>query len=136
MAVAFDPNRPIYIQIMDEIKKRVVRGVYAPGEKLPSVRDLAKEIAVNPNTIARVYMELERESFIVTRRGQGTFLTEDMTLIERERDRFITIAVGKFIEEITSLSLDEKQAGRLMEVIWAESEKITGTTGDTARSLV
>ena len=72
-----DPSRPIYIQIMEEIKKRAVRGQYKPGTQLPSVRELAKEMEVNPNTIARVYMELDREGFIFTRRGHGSFITEE-----------------------------------------------------------
>ena len=81
----FDPNAPIYLQIIGEIKKRSVRGVYSPGSKLPSVRDMAKAMGVNPNTMARAYAELEREGFVFTRRGQGSFVTEDGKKIEAEK---------------------------------------------------
>ena len=81
-AFEFDPNQPIYLQIIAEIKKRFVRGVYAPGAKLPSVRDMAREMRVNPNTMSRAYAELDREGFIFTRRGQGSFVTEKQKTIE------------------------------------------------------
>lgn len=73
----FDKNTPIYIQIMFEIKKRISTGQLGPGEKLPSVRDLADELKVNPNTIVRAYQELEREGITETKRGMGTFVVEN-----------------------------------------------------------
>ncbi len=73
----FDKNTPIYIQIMFEIKKRISTGQLGPGEKLPSVRDLADELTVNPNTIVRAYQELEREGITETKRGMGTFVVEN-----------------------------------------------------------
>ncbi len=77
MTIQLDPTRPIYLQLMEEIKRRTVRGEYAPGSQLPSVRDMAKEMEVNPNTIARVYRELEREGFI------GSFAPTAYTLMGR-----------------------------------------------------
>ena len=72
----FDKNVPIYMQIMFEIKRRISTGQLNPGGKLPSVRDLAEEIKVNPNTIVRAYQELEREGVTETRRGMGTFIVD------------------------------------------------------------
>ena len=94
---------------MEEIKKRAARGVYKPGQKLPSVREMAKEMEVNPNTIARVYRELESEDFIVTRRGLGTFITENSSRIEEERTKFGHEATKRFFNDITELDLNSKQ---------------------------
>lgn len=108
MTAHFDHTRPIYLQIMEEIKRRAVRGIYHPGGLLPSVRDLARETGVNPNTIARVYLELERVGFISTRRGQGTYLTEDPSRIDAERGRMADEAADRFVAEIRGLGLDER----------------------------
>jgi GntR family transcriptional regulator len=109
MAIHIDPSRPIYLQIMEEIKKRAVRGSYTPGAQLPSVRDMAHEMEGNPNTVARVYMELEREGFIETRRGQGSFLTGDPSLIDRERSRLGFEASKQFVRIIGELGLSLEQ---------------------------
>jgi GntR family transcriptional regulator len=67
-------ERPIYVQIMDEIRRGVVLGTLRPEDTLPSVRQLAVELRVNPNTVAQAYRELEREGVVYVRRGQGTFI--------------------------------------------------------------
>lgn len=109
MPIPLDPSRPIYLQIMEEIIKRAVRGNYVPGEQLPSVRDMAREMEVNPNTVSRVYMELEREGFIVTRRGQGSFLTDDAGRLDRERSRLGEEATRRFISAVRELGLSRNQ---------------------------
>lgn len=86
-----DP-RPIYVQIMDEVKRALVLGTLRPDEALPSVRQLAIDLRVNPNTVAQAYRELEREGVVYVRRGQGTFASSDATsggtqeLLERARE--------------------------------------------------
>ncbi|MBN1292100.1 MAG: GntR family transcriptional regulator [Candidatus Latescibacteria bacterium] len=117
MAFLLDPTRPIYLQIMEEIKKRAVRGLYRPGEQLPSVRDMAKEMEVNPNTIARVYRELEQEGFIETRRGRGSFITEDSSRIEAERTKFGRDATQRFIRDITELDMTDKQIQDMLSLL-------------------
>ena len=117
MAMQFDPTRPIYLQLMEEIKFRTVRGVYSPGSQLPSVRDMAKEMEVNPNTIARVYRELEREGFITTRRGQGSFITDDTEHIGQERIRLGHVATDRFIGDIGDLGLSDRQVREVLEQI-------------------
>ena len=69
---------PIYERIIDSIKELVVKGVLIPGERLPSVRDMAKEMTLNPNTVQKAYQELERQGIISTLRGKGTFISEDI----------------------------------------------------------
>lgn len=113
----FDPNQPIYLQIIAEIKKRSVRGVYAPGAKLPSVRDMAREMGVNPNTMARAYAELDRAGFVFTRRGQGSFVTEKQKTIEAERQKLAQRAVARFVAEVGELALSKSQLATLLQKI-------------------
>jgi GntR family transcriptional regulator len=113
----FDPNRPIYLQIIEEIKKRAVRGLYPPGEKLPSVREMAQAMGVNPNTMARAYSELEREDFVFTKRGQGSFVTEQIDSVESERERLADVAVARFVSEIQELEPSATQIAHLLERI-------------------
>ena len=69
--------RPLYVQIMDEIRRALVRGTLQPEDPLPSVRELAVELVVNPRTVSQAYQELEREGVVYVRRGQGTFVAPD-----------------------------------------------------------
>jgi GntR family transcriptional regulator len=80
MFIKIDPSSgvPIYLQIIQEMKLNIAGGILAPGDKLPSVRNLAIELRVNPNTVSKAYNELEREGMIFTRRGEGTFISERM----------------------------------------------------------
>ncbi|MDQ3557253.1 MAG: GntR family transcriptional regulator [Gemmatimonadota bacterium] len=76
IAIDADDPRPIYVQIMDEVRRARVLGTIRPEEPLPSVRQLAAELRVNPNTVSQAYRELERDGLVYVRRGQGTFLTD------------------------------------------------------------
>ena len=80
-----DP-RPIYEQIMDNLRRLIVSGGIAPGERLPSVRELASQLAINPNTIQRAYRELENQGYLVTLPGKGTFAAENLSLEARRMD--------------------------------------------------
>ena len=81
-----DP-RPIYEQIMDNLRRLIVSGGIAPGERLPSVRELAAQLAINPNTIQRAYRELENEGYLVTLPGKGTFAAEDQTVHQQRLEQ-------------------------------------------------
>ncbi len=70
-------STPIYVQIVNSIKEGILKGVFEPGEKLPSVRDMAKMMTLNPNTVQKAYKELEREKVVVTIQGRGTFISEE-----------------------------------------------------------
>ena len=82
--------RPIYAQIIDGFREQIAAGVLQPGEKLPSVRDLAAELAINPNTIQRSYRQLELEGWIVSMQGKGCFVSGEMSIRQREADRLLT----------------------------------------------
>ncbi|BDG46212.1 MULTISPECIES: GntR family transcriptional regulator [Bacillota] len=103
MVEEFDTTKPIYIQIMEMINKKIVRNEWKAGEKLPSVREMAVKTGVNPNTIQRTYSELERMGIVETRRGQGTFVTENVEVIERLRERLKQDIVDDFIRNMTEL---------------------------------
>lgn len=81
----FQANYPIYLQIAEDIKRRIVIGELQPGDKLPSNVELSLEYHVNPNTVQRIYRQLESENITFTRRGIGTFLREDARLQETLR---------------------------------------------------
>ncbi len=81
--------RPIYAQIIDGFREQIVAGVLEPGEKLPSVRDLAGSLAINPNTIQRAYRQLELEGWIVSMQGKGSFVSGSESIQQREMDRLL-----------------------------------------------
>jgi GntR family transcriptional regulator len=87
-------SRPIYVQIMDEIRRGLVRGTLGPEDPLPSVRELAGELRVNPRTVSQAYAELEREGVVYVRRGQGTFVSPGVRPEQRQRP-LLAREVGK-----------------------------------------
>ena len=96
MLVNLDPNdgRPLYLQIMDEVRRAIVVGTLKAEDPLPSVRELAGELVVNPRTVSQAYQELEREGVVYMRRGQGTFVAPTEQRDGEER-RTLARAVAK-----------------------------------------
>ena len=78
-----DSDRPIFLQIIEKIQLDIVSGIYQPGDKLPSVRELAQEASVNPNTMQKALSELERTGLVYSQRTSGRFITEDTSMIQR-----------------------------------------------------
>ncbi len=97
-------SRPIYEQIKDGIKRLVVTGAIAADEKLPSVRELASSLAINPNTIARAYRELEQEGYIYTVAGKGSFVGENHQVDSRRVDELLA-AFDKAVAELQFLGV-------------------------------
>ena len=87
---------PIYVQIMDKIRQSIIAGELKPGQRMLSVRDWALEFGVNPNTVQRALTELEREGIIQSERTIGKFVTKDIDLINRERQKEAELAVLQF----------------------------------------
>lgn len=103
MGVDFDANKPIYQQLMDRITSEISRGDIKAGDKLASVREYAIEVGVNANTIQRVYRELENLEIVESRRGQGTFVTEDNQRLHKLREEMKKILVQQFINEMENM---------------------------------
>lgn len=101
-----DSKRSIYGQIIERIGNRIVTGFYAPGEKLPSVRDLAEEAGVNPNTMQRALSELERTGVIYSQRTSGRYVTEDENMIRELKEDAAKEALEVFMGKIRELGLD------------------------------
>lgn len=97
----FNNTEPIYLQIIDTIKRRIISEELKPGEQLPSVRQTAEDMKVNPNTVIRSYAELEREGIAEKRRGLGTFITENKTVIEKVRNEVSKTLVTNFINHMS-----------------------------------
>lgn len=115
MAWSLDSDRPIYAQIMERIQMQIVSGYYSPGGKLPTVRDLAAEAAVNPNTMQKAFAELERSGLIVTQRTNGRTVTEDQHLIDSIRDNMASSHVTEFVTKMKELGFTKEQVEGLLE---------------------
>ena len=89
MHLDYRDGRPIYIQIVDDLRQQIALGVLPPGEKLPSVRDLAAQLSINPNTIQRAYRQLEMEGWICTVAGKGCFACEKPSQAREEEDQLM-----------------------------------------------
>lgn len=109
MKVNFDAAKPIYEQIIDQIKKMIVRGELKPGDKLPSQRDMARNIQVNPNTIQRAYREMETLHLVETKRGKGTFVKEDDSMIITIKSDMAEDAASKFVQEMKGLGYTSEE---------------------------
>ena len=84
----YQDRRPIYEQVVEKIQLLIVRGVLAPNSQLPSVRKLATELSINPNTIQRAYAELEQQGFIYPVKGRGNFVSPDVELIQKQKEYY------------------------------------------------
>ena len=114
MGWQFENGTPIYMQIVRELEVRIVRGVYPPGEKFPSVRELAFEAGVNPNTLQRALQELEREELLFTQRTSGRFVTQDQQRIDNLRQDLAIACIRELLEKLSSLGLTEEEARSLL----------------------
>lgn len=116
-------DRPVFIQIMEKLKRDIITGLYGPGDKLPSVRELAGEAAVNPNTMQRAFSELEREGLVYTQRTNGRFITEDLNLINQLKEQMALDAITNFLSSMQQLSFSNKETLALIEETLEEETK-------------
>ena len=115
MKIDFDASKPIYEQVIDGIKKQIARGEIEPGDKLPSQREMAKEIQVNPNTIQRAYREMELLDLVETKRGRGTFIKDDDKVIKEINEQMAHAAVKRFIDEMISIGFKKEEVINLLK---------------------
>ncbi len=114
---------PIYRQIADQIRRRVAAGVLAPGDQLPSVRELAAQLLVNPNTVAKVYRDLEREGLLDARQGQGTYVSANAAaMADSERRRLVGAQLEEVARDVRAFGLSQEFAVKLFRQLLADGE--------------
>lgn len=100
-------DRPVYIQLVEELTMRIVSGVYKPGERIDSVRDFAQQAKVNPNTMQKALAEIERNGLVYSQRTAGKFVTEDKKVIEKAKKSLATAEVETFMLKMKKLGYDK-----------------------------
>ena len=107
-------DAPVYAQLIEQIQVGIASGVFAPGERLPSVRDLATEAGVNPNTMQRALAELERQGLVYTQRTAGRFVTEDHQMIENAKRELARRHIRTFVETMGRLGYQKEEIVSLL----------------------
>ena len=125
-----DSDRPIYTQILEVITIRIVSGQYAPGDRLPSVRELAAEAGVNPNTMQKALSELERSGLVTTQRTSGRTVTDDMEQVKQMRNHLAQTHVKEFIEKMEELGFHKEEIRRLFAEIDESHIDVVKEDGD------
>lgn len=115
MAWTLEGDRPIYAQIVDEIRVRIIAGIYEPGDRLPSVRKLASEASVNPNTMQKALAELERSGLISTMRTSGRIVTEDKGMIDDMKRQLAMEQVTLFFEKMKQFGFNNEETVELIQ---------------------
>ena len=114
IVIDYRDHRPIYEQIIDRIKELILKGIMESGSQLPSVRNLAMELSINPNTIQRAYAELERQGFIYSAKGKGSFVADNQKLVLGKR-REIIRNIEKLLEEAQLAGITQEE---VMEIVF------------------
>ena len=110
----FSSDAPIYAQLIEQIKVGIVAGTFPPGERLPSVRDLATDAGVNPNTMQRAMTELERDGLVYSQRTAGRFVTENQKIIEQAKRSLAERHIKTFLEAMDGLGFRREEVLTLL----------------------
>jgi len=119
----FDNSIPIYLQIIQEMKRKIIRKELAAGERLPSIRDLAKEAGVNPNTMQKALTELETRGLIETERTTGKYVTDNKEQISLLREEYLRERLAPFLKELSSLGIEEEELISLIRKHYKEAKE-------------
>ena len=115
MSWNLDSQRPIFLQIIEKIRMDIISGIYQPGERLPSVRELAQIASVNPNTMQKALSELEHTGLIYSQRTSGRFITDDISLIQSLKMELASQMIDGFLIQIHQLGFQEEQILSLID---------------------
>lgn len=117
--VDFKSRKPIYEQLIENISKMVLTGVFSPNEPIPSVRQLASELGINPNTIHKAYLELERRGIIYSVKGRGSFVSENIDeAVDKQKDE-LTSSLANVLRESKDLGLTKDDVLSIIEAVWS-----------------
>ena len=108
-------GRPVYIQLVEQLERAVVTGVYPPGERVPAVRDLAAQAQVNPNTMQRALAEMESRGLLVTQRTSGRTVTSDTAMIAKTRQALAASLAQDFLAQAKALGLTREEILALLQ---------------------
>ncbi|EES49507.1 MULTISPECIES: GntR family transcriptional regulator [Clostridium] len=120
MGWEFKDDRPIYLQLIDQLQLRIISGIYITGDKLPSVRELASEASVNPNTMQKALTELERKNLVFTQRTSGRFITEDIDLINKIRNDLAKKEIESFLNNMKNIGYAQNEIINIMDKFMKE----------------
>lgn len=115
MAWDLNDDRPIYSQIVEKLQLRIISGFYPVGSKLPSVRELAAEAGVNPNTMQKAFTELERSGLLITMRTSGRMVTEDEEMIHEVKEEIAKQEIEQFFNKMREIGFSREQIIELAE---------------------
>lgn len=116
-------DRPIYAQLVEQIELKICSGDFAPGSKLPSARDLAQEISVNPNTLQRAFAKLQEDGLLFANRTSGRFVTEDLDMICHVKSRIANEHVQQFLENMCKLGFERSEILKMLTTMLEGMEK-------------
>ena len=116
-------DRPIYAQLIELIELKICAGIYPTGAKVPPVRDLAREAAVNPNTMQRALAKLEDDGLLFSRRTAGRFVTEDETRVMEVKNRLVRDHTRDFLDKMRRLGFEEEEILAAVSAIMEEKKK-------------
>ncbi|MBQ6991921.1 MAG: GntR family transcriptional regulator [Clostridia bacterium] len=115
MDYIFDNERPIYIQLVEKLRMEIISGKLKPGERIPSVRELAITARVNPNTMQKALVELEDEGLLFTERTNGKFVTENKELIEKIKKELAKEKVNNYLKDMKNIGIDYDEALKYLQ---------------------
>ena len=115
MEFNFEMDRPIYIQLVEQLKSYIILGSLEAGSRIPSVREFALKAKVNPNTMQKALIELEEDGLIYTERTNGKFVTGDKELIEKVKNQLALQITSKYIESMENLGISKQEITRFLE---------------------
>lgn len=119
IVIDYKDKRPIYEQIIEKFENLIIRGVLENGTKLPSVRNLAIELSINPNTIQKAYMELERKGYIYSVKGKGNFVADSEAISVRKKET-IMFQVQNLVGLVKSLGISKEELMKYLNEVFEE----------------
>jgi len=125
--IGFDERFPIYLQIINQFCRSLVKGDLKPGDRIPSIRDMALTLKVNTNTIQRAYQEMERKQLIFSQRGMGYFVMEDQKMIQTVKEEMVQSATAHFLDEMRALGYEDNQILTELELQMKGGKKVDET---------
>ena len=122
MDVKFNNRDPVYVQVIRHFKERIAKGFFSPGQEIPSRRELANQLKINPNTVQRAYKEMEEQQLIYTEGNMPSCITKDETVLKSVREELISEAVQIFISSIKSINAPLTEVIELVQKRYEEDE--------------